>query len=34
MPGEKANLTIVRGGDEMALDVVIEELPEAGREES
>ena len=30
MPGEKANLTIVRGGDEMALDVVIEELPEAG----
>ena len=32
VPGEKASLTIVRASDEMILDVVIEELPEAGEQ--
>ena len=32
VPGEKASLTIVRAGDQMILDVVIEELPEAGEQ--
>ena len=31
-PGEKSLLTIVRAGEEMTLDVVIEELPEAGEQ--
>ena len=32
VPGEKSVLTIVRAGEEMTLGVVIEELPEAGKQ--